>query len=250
MLAYEVTPDSVAAVIAEPVLGEGGFIAPPPEFFKEVMAICREHSILFIADEIQTGIGRTGAMFACERYGIEPDIVVTSKSIGGGLPIAAVTGRAEIMDTPNLGGLGGTYNGNPVACAAALAVLDMAESEQLSQRAEELGERFLEQANSWRARWPLIGEVHGLGAMRALELVTNPDSREPATADAAAIVRYCYEHGVIVISAGRYANIIRLLMPLVITDDQFEEGMTVLESAIGQVAEGAMGYAAAQTRQG
>jgi 4-aminobutyrate aminotransferase/(S)-3-amino-2-methylpropionate transaminase len=233
LLAYEVAPESVAAVIAEPVLGEGGFIAPPPGFFQELIATCREHGILFIADEIQTGIGRTGAMFACQKYGIEPDLLVTSKSIGGGLPIAAVTGRAEIMDTPNPGGLGGTYNGNPVACAVALSVLDMAEDQNLSRRADHLGQRFVEHANVWRKRWPLIGELHGLGAMRALELVVDPDSREPASAEAAAIVRYCYEHGVIILSAGRYGNIIRLLMPLVITDAQFDEALAVLESAIG-----------------
>src|SRR6202043_1758895 len=166
-----VAAESVAAVVVEPVLGEGGFVAPPPEFFSIIADICKRHEILFIADEVQSGFGRTGAMFACERYGITPDILVSAKSIADGMPLAAVTGRAEIMDAPGLGGLGGTYGGNPLACAAALAVIETMERENLPARAEKIGAKFEAPAREWKKRWPLIGDGRGLGAMRALELI-------------------------------------------------------------------------------
>ncbi|HZS98421.1 MAG TPA: 4-aminobutyrate--2-oxoglutarate transaminase [Terriglobales bacterium] len=232
-----VAQEGVAAVIAEPVLGEGGFVAPPLDYFRTLIDICHKHSVLFIADEVQTGFGRTGALFACERYGIEPDIIITAKSIGGGLPLAAITGRAEIMDAPGPGGLGGTFAGNPVACEAALAVLDMFEQQDLNARANELGELFQKRAKAWQRRWPMIGEVRGLGAMQALELVQSQDKREPATEDTKAITQYCYEHGLITISAGTYGNVIRLLMPLVITDNQMDEALDVLEGALKTVYE-------------
>src|SRR3989441_6949707 len=154
-----VANEEVAAVIAEPVLGEGGFVVPPPEYFRVLLEVCREHKILFIADEVQTGFGRTGALFACERYGIEPDILVTAKSLGGGLPLAAITGRAEVMDAPGPGSLGGTFAGNPLSCEAALAVLDLFENEDLSSRANELGDDFQRRAREWQKRWPMIGDV-------------------------------------------------------------------------------------------
>jgi 4-aminobutyrate aminotransferase/(S)-3-amino-2-methylpropionate transaminase len=232
-----VAQEGVAAVIAEPVLGEGGFVAPPLDYFRTLIDICHKHGVLFIADEVQTGFGRTGALFASERYGIEPDIIVTAKSIGGGLPLAAITGRAEIMDAPGPGGLGGTFAGNPVACEAALAVLDMFEQQDLNARANELGEQFQKRARAWQKRWPMIGEVRGLGAMQALELVQSQDKCEPATEETKAITQYCYEHGVITISAGTYGNIIRLLMPLVITDSQMDEALDVLEGALKTVYE-------------
>ena len=232
-----VAHEGVAAVIAEPVLGEGGFVAPPQDFFRILMDICHKHGVLFIADEVQSGFGRTGALFASERYGIEPDIIVTAKSIGGGLPLAAITGRAEIMDAPGPGGLGGTFAGNPVACEAALAVLDMFEQQDLNARANELGDHFQKRAREWQKRWPMIGEVRGLGAMQALELVQSPDKREPAAEETKQITQYCYEHGVITISAGSYANVIRLLMPLVITDAQMTEALDVLEGALKTVYE-------------
>ena len=235
-LEHEVPVDQVAAVIAEPVLGEGGFVAPPLDFFKTITNICREKGILFIADEVQTGIGRTGAMFACERYGVAPDLLVSSKSLGAGLPIAAVTGRAEIMDTPGVGGLGGTYIGNPVACASALAALEIAETQHLSERAEALGNRFLDTARCWQNTSPLIGTIHGLGAMRAMELVRERGSKEPAAAEARAVIKYCYERGVLMILAGSYGNILRLLMPLVITDAQFDEALAVLGAGIASVS--------------
>jgi 4-aminobutyrate aminotransferase / (S)-3-amino-2-methylpropionate transaminase / 5-aminovalerate transaminase len=227
----------VAAVIAEPVLGEGGFVAPPREFFQVLQEICRKHGIVFIADEVQTGFGRTGAMFACERYGIVPDILVTAKSLGGGLPLAAVTGRAEIMDSPGVGGLGGTFGGNPMACAAALAVLDTFAAENLLERAEQIGKKFVAQAHAWQKRWPIIGEVRGLGAMQAIELVRSPETREPAKEETEQIIRTGYERGLIVLSAGTYGNVIRILVPLVISDAEFEEGLAVLGSAIESVCE-------------
>jgi 4-aminobutyrate aminotransferase/(S)-3-amino-2-methylpropionate transaminase len=232
-----VAQEGVAAVIAEPVLGEGGFVTPPQDYFRTLIEICRKHGVLFIADEVQTGFGRTGALFASERYGIEPDILVTAKSIGGGLPLAAITGRAEIMDAPGPGGLGGTFAGNPAACEAALAVLDMFEQQDLNARANELGEHFQKRAREWQKRWPMIGEVRGLGAMQALELVQSRDKREPAAEETKQITQYCYEHGVITISAGTYGNVIRLLMPLVITESQMDEGLDVLEGGLRAVYE-------------
>jgi len=235
-----VASESVAAVVVEPVLGEGGFVAPPPEFLSVVQEICRRHKILLIADEVQTGFGRTGAMFACERYGIIPDLLVSAKSIAGGLPLSAVTGRAEIMDAPGVGGLGGTFGGNPVSCAAALAAIEILTRENLSSRAEKLGERFDARARAWSKRWPLIGDVRGLGAMRAMEFVRSPGGREPAKEETEQVLKYCYEHGLILISAGTYGNVVRVLVPLVVTDEQFDEGLNVMESALASVVESRM----------
>jgi 4-aminobutyrate aminotransferase / (S)-3-amino-2-methylpropionate transaminase / 5-aminovalerate transaminase len=234
-----VASEDVAAVIAEPVLGEGGFVVPPQDYFKVLIDICHKHGVLFIADEVQTGFGRTGALFASEHYGIEPDIFVTAKSLGGGLPLAAITGRAEIMDAPQPGGLGGTFGGNPLSCAAALAVLDAFENENenLSARANELGNWFQRRALDWQRRWPMIGDVRGLGAMQAMELVQSAETRLPAPEETKQIVQYCYEHGLIILSAGSYSNVIRALMPLVITDAQMDEALAVLESALQAVYE-------------
>jgi 4-aminobutyrate aminotransferase/(S)-3-amino-2-methylpropionate transaminase len=176
-------------------------------------------------------------MFASERLGLEPDLVTMAKSLTGGLPMAAVTGRAEIMDAPAVGQLGGTFGGNPLACEAALAVLDMIERDNLCARAELLGERFRKRAAKWQSQWELIGEVRGLGAMQALELVRSNATREPADAETKQVAQYCYEHGLITITAGSYGNVIRLLMPLVITDAQMDEAMDVLEAALALVAE-------------
>lgn len=227
-----VAQEGVAAVIAEPVLGEGGFVVPPPDYFKVLLEVCRKYNVLFIADEVQSGFGRTGALFACERYGIEPDILVSAKSLGGGLPLAAITGRAEIMDAPGPGGLGGTFAGNPLSCEAALAVLDLFETNDLYSRADELGEYFQKRAREWQKQWPIIGEIRGLGGMQALEVVESEETRTPAAEDTKKITQYCYEHGVITISAGSYGNVIRLLMPLVISDEQMEEALDVLEAGI------------------
>jgi len=227
----DVAAESVAALIVEPVLGEGGFVPGPAEFFAELHRICRAHGILFIADEVQTGFGRTGALFACERLGIEPDLMVTAKSLGGGMPLAAVTGRAEVMDAPGVGGLGGTFGGHPLSLAAGHAVLDIMDDENLPARAETLGQRFWTRASVWKARWPELGDVRGLGAMQALELV-EPGGREPAKSLANAVSRQALERGLIVLTAGTFGNVIRLLVPLTISDEQFDEGMKVLEAAL------------------
>jgi 4-aminobutyrate aminotransferase / (S)-3-amino-2-methylpropionate transaminase / 5-aminovalerate transaminase len=232
-----VANEEVAAVIAEPVLGEGGFIAPPPDYFKVLVDLCHKYGVLFIADEVQSGFGRTGAMFASERYGIEPDILVTAKSLGGGLPLAAVTGRAEIMDAPVPGGLGGTFAGNPLSCAAALAVLDLFEHEDLLTRANELGDQFQRRARDWQRRWPLVGDVRGLGGMQAIELVQSQETKEPATEETKQITQYCYEHGLITITAGTYSNVIRVLVPFIATKEQIDEGLDVLESALANVCD-------------
>lgn len=232
-----VAAESVAAVIVEPILGEGGFVTPPAEFYPTLSAICRKYGILLIADEVQTGFARTGSMFACEQVGLDPDLVTMAKSLTGGLPMAAVTGRAEIMDTPDVGQLGGTFSGNPVACEAALAVLETVEKEDLCARANSLGERFRKRAAKWQAQWELIGDVRGLGAMQALELVRSKATREPADEETKQVSQYCYEHGLVLITAGSYGNVIRLLMPLVVTDAQMDEAMDVLEGALAHVAE-------------
>lgn len=232
-----VAAEAVAAVVVEPVLGEGGFVVPPREFFAILQDICRKHEILFIADEVQSGFGRTGAMFACQRFGIVPDLLVAAKSIAGGLPLAAVTGRAEIMEAPGVGGLGGTFGGNPVSCAAALAAIETLEHENLSARAEKLGERFDVRARSWQKKLLLIGDVRGLGAMRALELVRSAESREPAKEETEQVLRYCHEHGLILLSSGSYGNVLRILVPLVIADAQFEEGLDILEAALQSVTD-------------
>ena len=232
-----VAAEDVAAVIAEPVLGEGGFIVPPSDYFQVLIDLCHKHGVLFIADEVQSGMGRTGKLFASEHYGIEPDILVTAKSLGGGLPLASVTGREEIMDAPGPGGLGGTFAGNPLSCAAALAVLDIFQTENLLDRANELGVAFQRRAREWQKRWPMIGDIRGLGGMQAIELVRAGDKREPAAEETKKISQYCYEHGLITITAGTYSNVIRVLVPLVVTDAQMDEGMSVLESAFATVFE-------------
>jgi 4-aminobutyrate aminotransferase / (S)-3-amino-2-methylpropionate transaminase / 5-aminovalerate transaminase len=226
-----VASETVAAIIVEPVLGEGGFVVPPAEFFTALRATCDKYGIVLIADEVQTGFARTGAMFACERFGLVPDILIAAKSLGGGLPLAAVTGRAEIMDAAAPGGLGGTFAGNPVSCAAGLAVIDTIEKQKLCERAEQLGEHFKQRARDWQRRWPIVGDVRGLGAMCAIELVQT-GTHHPAAEETSKITRYCYEHGVVVLSTGSFSNVIRLLMPLVITDEQFDEALDVLGAAI------------------
>jgi 4-aminobutyrate aminotransferase / (S)-3-amino-2-methylpropionate transaminase / 5-aminovalerate transaminase len=232
-----VASEDVAAVIAEPVLGEGGFVVPPRDYFRTLIEICRKHGILFIADEIQSGFGRTGTLFASEYYGIEPDILVTAKSLGGGLPLAAITGRSEIMDAPGPGGLGGTFAGNPLSCVAALAVLDIFEKENLLARAQELGAEFQRRAREWQNRWPVIGDTRGLGGMQAIELVRSLETREPAAEETKQIIQYCYEHGLIALSAGSYSNVVRVLVPLVITDEQMNEAMDILEAALKATCE-------------
>ena len=227
--------ESVAAVIFEPVLGEGGFVAPPPEWFEVITSICRKNGILVIADEIQTGFCRTGPLFACQHFGVEPDIIVTAKSIAAGLPLAAVTGRAEIMDSPGPGGLGGTFGGNPVACAAALEILKAVDALDLSERSRHIGDLFESITHDWPGRFPFIGEIRGLGAMRAIELVKDRYTKEPASEQTRAVLAACHRRGLIIISAGTFGNVIRMLVPLVATDGQIEEGLRVLELALAEV---------------
>ncbi len=232
-----VAPESVAALIVEPVLGEGGFIIPPRDYFRLLQDICRKHGILFIADEVQSGFARTGKWFASEHFGIEPDLITMAKSLGGGMPIAAVTGRAEIMDAPGVGALGGTYCGHPVSCAAALAAIETIEKEGLLARSTALGKHFELRARGWQKKWPLVGDVRGLGGMCAIELVRDAQTREPADSETKEIAKYCYGHGLITITAGTFNNVIRILVPLVVTDEQFDEGLNVIEAALASVAE-------------
>jgi 4-aminobutyrate aminotransferase / (S)-3-amino-2-methylpropionate transaminase / 5-aminovalerate transaminase len=232
-----VAADQVAAIIAEPVLGEGGFVVPPKEFFPVIRQICDKYGIVFIADEVQSGIGRTGKMFAIEHWGVEPDLLITAKSLGGGLPIAAVTGRAEIMDSPIPGGLGSTFAGNPASCVAALASLETIEKDGLLARSTAIGKRFESRAKAWQQKWPIVGNVRGLGGMCAIELVSNPETREPAGAQTKALSKYAYEHGLITITAGTYGNVVRILVPLVVTDEQLDEGLDVLEAGLALVSE-------------
>ena len=231
----KVAAESVAAVIFEPVLGEGGFVAPPVEFVQILRDICTKNGILLIADEIQTGFARTGKMFACEHFGIEPDLLLTAKTLGGGLPLAGVTGNAEIMDFTGPGSLGGTFGGNPLACETALAAIETIEQERLCDRAVALGQRFRERCLAWKKSFPMIGDVRGLGAMQAFELVKDSGTRAPAPAETNQLIRHCYEHGVILVGAGTYGNVIRLLAPLVISDEQFDEALSVMESGLAAV---------------
>jgi 4-aminobutyrate aminotransferase/(S)-3-amino-2-methylpropionate transaminase len=210
-------------------------VVPPRDYFRLIQEICRKHGILFIADEVQSGIGRTGKWFASEHFGIEPDLITTAKSLGGGLPLAAVTGRAEIMDTPGVGSLGGTFTGNPLACAAALASIETIEKEGLLARSTAIGKRFEERARAWQKKWPLVGDIRGLGGMCAIELVRDTETREPADKETKEVAQYCYEHGLITITAGTYGNVMRILVPLVVTDEQFEEGLAILEAALASV---------------
>ncbi|MEW6264030.1 MAG: 4-aminobutyrate--2-oxoglutarate transaminase [Thermodesulfobacteriota bacterium] len=231
-----VAAEQTAAVVLEPVLGEGGFVAPPLEYFGIVADICHRNGILFVADEIQTGICRTGKLFAQEHYGVAADLMTVAKSLAGGLPLAGVVGRAEIMDASHVGGLGGTYGGNPVSCRAALAVLDFIEESDLSQRAAQIGETVRQRFLLLRERFELIGDVRGLGAMMALELVMDRRKKTPAADQAKALVQFGYEHGLILLSCGKFGNVIRTLMPLVITDQQLEEGLKIIEDGLEAIS--------------
>jgi 4-aminobutyrate aminotransferase/(S)-3-amino-2-methylpropionate transaminase len=231
-----VAVDSVAAVIVEPALGEGGFVVPPREFFSELQDVCRRNGILLIADEVQTGLGRTGTLFACEQFGIDPDILIAAKSLGSGLPISSVTGRAEIMDSPVVGGLGGTFGGNPLACRAALAVLDKIEREDLCSRAKEIGRTVIDRFREFERRFLIIGDVRGLGAMCALELVKDRDTKEPAREATEQFTERALRKGLITITAGTLGNVIRTLMPLVITDAELDEGLQIMEQTLSEIS--------------
>jgi 4-aminobutyrate aminotransferase / (S)-3-amino-2-methylpropionate transaminase / 5-aminovalerate transaminase len=222
----EVDPESVACVVLEPVQGEGGFIPMPPDFPPRLRELCDRHGILYVDDEVQSGAGRTGPVWAIEHYGTEPDLLVSGKSIGGGLPLAGVTGRAEVMDAVAPGGLGGTFGGNPLSCAAALAVLDAIAEPEFRRRSEELGRLLRTGLDGIASRVPEIGEVRGLGPMLALELA------EPSPALAAATVDAAFERGLLLLSCGIYGNVLRLLPPLTISDEDAEAGLATLEESL------------------
>jgi 4-aminobutyrate aminotransferase/(S)-3-amino-2-methylpropionate transaminase len=242
----QVASESVAAIVIEPVQGEGGFVVAPRDFLAGIRRICDEHGIVMVVDEVQTGFGRTGRMFAVEHYGLEPDLMTIAKSIAGGLPLSAVLGKAAIMDAPADSAIGGTYVGNPVAQAAALAVLDVFEEESLLDRARQLGERMRERMVSWHERFEHIGDVRGLGAMLALEFVRDRDSQEPYAELATAVVEAAAERGLLLLKSGIYSNCIRVLCPLVVSDDELDEALTVWEEAL-EHAHAPLVHAAAST---
>ena len=231
-----VDPAGVACLWMELVTGEGGFLVAPRRYVQGLRAICAEHGILFIADEIQTGFCRTGTMFATEQYGIEPDLVTLAKSLAGGLPLSAVVGRADLLDGVHVGGLGGTYCGNPVACAAALATIDVYQRERVADHAARLGERLRARMHGWQARFPQVGDVRGLGPMAAVEFVADRESRRPARDVLQTVAGRCLERGVILIGAGTHGNVMRFLFPLVITEAQLDEGLDVIEGVLGELA--------------
>lgn len=227
-----VAPEATAAVIVEPVQGEGGFIAPPKAYFQRLKAICERNQVLFIADEIQTGVGRTGTMFAMEHYEVTPDLTTVAKSLAAGLPLSAVVGRKEIMDAVHPSGIGGTYGGNPVACAAALAVMDVFEEEHLLERAKALGSRLQARLKAFEEAFEMIGDVRGIGPMMAMELVTDRAKKTPAAEAAKSLVKYCFDRGLILLACGAYGNVIRLLMPLVISDAQLDRGLEIIHDGL------------------
>lgn len=234
-LLAEAAPETIAAVVMEPVQGEGGFIVPDKAFVQRVREICTQYGILFVADEIQTGFARTGKYFAIEHFGVEPDLITISKSMGAGVPISGVIGRAEIMDAAEVGEIGGTYSGSPLGCRAALTVLDIIESENLNERAQKIGMRATDKMKQLAERFDSIGDVRGLGAMCAMEIVKDRDSKTPDKEAVGKIVKAAGERGLMLLSAGLYGNVIRLLMPLTITDEQLEEGLQILEEAFEAV---------------
>jgi 4-aminobutyrate aminotransferase / (S)-3-amino-2-methylpropionate transaminase / 5-aminovalerate transaminase len=231
-LVTHVAAESVAAIVVEPVQGEGGFVVAPPEFLQGLRRICDDNGIVLVVDEVQTGFGRTGKMFAIEHYGVEPDLITVAKSIAGGLPLSGVIGKAEIMDAPGDSAIGGTYVGNPVAQAAALAVLDVFEEEGLVERAARLGETIRARMDGWAAKWDAIGDVRGLGAMLAIELVHDRESKDPAPEVATAVVEAAAERGLLLLKSGIYSNCIRVLLPFVITDAELDEALGVWEQAL------------------
>jgi 4-aminobutyrate aminotransferase / (S)-3-amino-2-methylpropionate transaminase / 5-aminovalerate transaminase len=228
----DVDPKAVACVVLEPVQGEGGFVPMPRDFPPRLRELCDRHGILYVDDEVQSGVARTGPVWAIEHYGVEPDLLVSGKSLGGGLPLAAVTGRSEVVDAVAPGGLGGTFGGNPVACAAAVAVLDEVVTESFQRRARELGERIREALDGIASRVDAVGEVRGLGPMLALELVDDRETKAPASGLAGATVTAARERGLLLLSCGLYGNVIRILVPLVIGDEDLERGLELLEESL------------------
>ncbi|MGH3063352.1 MAG: 4-aminobutyrate--2-oxoglutarate transaminase [Gaiellaceae bacterium] len=231
-LVTQVAAETVAAIVIEPVQGEGGFVVAPREFMQGVRRICDEHGIVMVVDEVQTGFGRTGKLFAIEHYGVEPDLITVAKSIAMGMPLSGVIGKAEIMDAPGDSAIGGTYVGNPVAQAAAHAVLDVIEEENLCARATVLGDTIRARMESWKERFPQIGDVRGLGAMLAIELVRDPSTKEPDAETATAVVEEAVSNGLLLLKSGIYSNCIRVLAPLTLSDAELDEALGVWEQAL------------------
>ncbi|GIO23554.1 4-aminobutyrate--2-oxoglutarate transaminase [Oceanobacillus sp. J11TS1] len=232
-----VAPETVACVVMEPVQGEGGFVIPPKKFVQAVSAFCKEHGIVFVADEIQTGFGRTGTLFAIEQFDVEPDLVTVSKSLAAGLPLSGVVGKTEIMDAADPGELGGTYAGNPVACAAALAVIDIIEEENLNQKSEAIGQKIETKLHELAEKHGFIGEIRRLGSMVAVEIIEDRNSKTPDKVKTGSITKYANENGLLLLSAGIKGNVIRFLSPLVITDAELEKGLNILEDAFAAVSQ-------------
>lgn len=228
-------PQEIAALVVEPILGEGGVVVPPRGYLEKLKGICSEEGIVFIADEVQTGFGRTGKMFACQHLGIEPDILIMGKSLAGGLPLSAVTGRGEIMDAPHVGGLGGTLSGNPLACRAALEVITMIEEGALASRALEIGKKVADGLRGFEEEYTIIGDIRWLGAMVGLELVRDRKTKEPATRETRQVVQSCYEQGLLITRSGAFSNVVRALMPLVITDEEIDEGLSILKGVLREM---------------
>ena len=228
----DVDPQTVACIVLEPVQGEGGFIAMPPDFPARLGELCAAHGILYVDDEVQSGVGRTGHVWAIEHYDAAPDLLVSGKSLGGGLPLAGVTGRAELLDAVASGGLGGTFGGNPVSCAAAVAVLDAVAEPEFRRRSEELGAVLHEGLEAIAGRIDRVGEVRGLGPMLAIELVTDRETKEPAGALAAATVEAALDRGLVLLACGLYGNVLRILAPLTISNEEAAEGLELLEAAL------------------
>jgi 4-aminobutyrate aminotransferase/(S)-3-amino-2-methylpropionate transaminase len=235
MLSTHVAPEHVAAIVFEPEQGEGGFVPADPAFVLGLRKLCDEYGIVLVADEVQTGFGRTGRMFAMEHFDVEADLLVVAKSLAGGLPLSGVVGRAEIMDDPHLGAIGGTFIGNPVALAAAVAVLDVIDEEELVARATIVGGVIRSRMLEWQARWPRIGDVRGLGAMLAIELVRDPETRTPAPELVSAVIEEALQRGLLLLKSGVDGNCIRVLCPLTISDGELEEGLDAWENALGSV---------------
>ncbi|HLK29785.1 MAG TPA: 4-aminobutyrate--2-oxoglutarate transaminase [Puia sp.] len=230
----QVDTDSLAAIIIEPIQGEGGFLPIPSAYLHKLREVCDKHGIVFIADEIQCGAGRTGKLFAVEHSNVVPDIIVSAKSIGAGMPISAITGKAEIMDAPHLGGVGGTYGGSPVACVAAIEAIKILKSESFLKRVNEVGEIIRTTLEKWKTKYKIIGDVRGIGAMRLVEFVRSRDTKEPDADVTLEVIKDAVSNGLIMIRAGLFSNCIRLLPPIVITDEQLIEGLQVLEDAIAR----------------
>ncbi|WP_257350457.1 4-aminobutyrate--2-oxoglutarate transaminase [Pseudalkalibacillus decolorationis] len=231
----EVPVEEVAAIILEPVQGEGGFVIPSTRFVQGIREICDQYGIVMIMDEIQTGFGRTGKMFATEHFGVHPDLMTMSKSIAAGLPISAVTGRSEIMDAPNPGEIGGTYGGSPLGCVAALKVIETIEEDNLLHRANMIGQRIMDRFKQWKKEYSFIGDIRGLGAMCAMEFVKDPLTKEPDPILTKQFTSQCNKNGVAIMGAGLYSNIVRILSPLVITDEQLDEGLNRMEKQLQEL---------------